>query len=89
MNFKAIILSIIAFFSRLFSNPIQAQPIDLSAGDWKIQMGDSMEWAIPQYNDENWQKIKAGVDWKSALNIDYQGIAWYRKSVFISSDIKN
>lgn len=88
MIYKTTLILICAFFSRLFSTTIEAQTIDLAQGDWKFNLGDDKAWSTPQYDDTPWQTIRVGIDWKSALNIDYQGTAWYRRSVPITSDLK-
>lgn len=88
MTYKTAFILICTFFSRLFSSTVHAQPIDLSQDDWKFKIGDTAAWATPQYDDADWQNIKSGIDWKSALNLDYQGIGWYRRTLNISSDLK-
>ena len=88
MNFKAIILSIFAFFSKLFSHNILAQPIDLSGEGWLFSKGDDMQWATPQYNDSTWQKIAVGMTWQAALNTEYNGMAWYRRSIIVPENQK-
>ncbi len=88
MSFKIFFILICSFFSKLFSSDIIAQPIDLSTEGWKFQQGDSMAWATPQYDDENWRPIAVGMTWETALGIDYDGMAWYRRTVVVPNDLK-
>jgi cephalosporin-C deacetylase len=88
MTFKTAFILICAFFSRLFSTHVTAQPIDLASGDWKLKTGDDIAWATPQYDDSDWQSIRVGMDLKTALNTDFTGFSWYRRSVVIPSKLK-
>lgn len=88
MNSKIILILICSFFSRLFSSDIIAQPIDLATEGWKFRQGDSMAWATPQYDDSEWQNIAVGLPWESALNIQYDGMAWYRRAVIIPKNLQ-
>jgi hypothetical protein len=56
--------------------------------DWRFKTGDSLEWASPDYNDSQWNKMKAGLWWAHA-GYDYSGYAWYRKKIYISSAMKS
>ncbi len=88
MKPKIVLILICSFFSKLFSSDIIAQPIDLSSESWKFQQGDSMAWATPQYDDADWQNIAVGMPWESALNIQYDGMAWYRRSVIVPQELQ-
>ena len=88
MKPKIALILICSFFSKLFSSDIIAQPIDLSTEAWKFRQGDSMAWATPQYDDADWQNIAVGIPWESALNIQYDGMAWYRRSVTVPKDLQ-
>jgi cephalosporin-C deacetylase len=83
MNFKNINLLIWSFFTQLFSPTLFSQPLDLAGEGWRFQKGDDLAWAKREHNDADWQNIAVGMPWESALQIEYNGWAWYRKSVVI------
>jgi sialate O-acetylesterase len=57
------------------------------SGLWSFKTGDNPEYKKPDYNDSKWPKIFAPKKWESQGYPDYDGFAWYRKSVFIPAQI--
>jgi sialate O-acetylesterase len=49
-------------------------------GDWKFSVGDSADWAAPEFADRDWTTIHAPAEWQSQGYRDYNGFAWYRKT---------
>jgi sialate O-acetylesterase len=49
-------------------------------GDWKFSVGDSPEWAAPEFTDRDWATIHAPAEWQSEGYEGYNGYAWYRKT---------
>ncbi len=49
-------------------------------GDWKFSIGDSPDWAAPEFADRDWTMIRAPAEWQSEGYRDYNGYAWYRKT---------
>ncbi len=58
--------------------------IDLS-GSWKFRTGDDPSWAKPSCDDGAWSSIRVPGRWENQGYPDYDGIAWYRRSVIISA----
>lgn len=58
-------------------------------GQWKFSIGDDMKWAQPDYDDTDWESIYVPKAWEDQGFNGYDGYAWYRKEVTISSDLKN
>jgi len=56
-------------------------------GMWKFSIGDRKEWALPEYDDREWEKIYVPSTWEDEGFYNYDGFAWYRTS-FDASDIK-
>ncbi|WNJ20181.1 beta galactosidase jelly roll domain-containing protein [Pontibacter sp. G13] len=52
--------------------------LDLS-GYWRFSIGDRTEWALPEYDDRNWEQIRVPGYWEDAGFNGYDGYAWYRK----------
>jgi len=60
--------------------------IDLE-GNWRFSIGDDTIWASPDYNDNNWEKIKVPANWEDQGFHGYNGYAWYRKTFEIPKEL--
>ena len=60
--------------------------INLDRG-WKFITGDSIIYALPNFDDTKWKNINVDKPWEKYGYENYDGIAWYRIKVFISSDL--
>ena len=49
-------------------------------GNWRFSIGDDTAWASPDFNDNNWEKIKVPATWEDQGFHGYNGYAWYRKT---------
>ncbi|MEL7005611.1 MAG: beta galactosidase jelly roll domain-containing protein [Bacteroidota bacterium] len=49
-------------------------------GDWKFSIGDRASWAAKDYNDANWEIVRAPDTWEDQGFYGYDGFAWYRKT---------
>ena len=58
-------------------------------GQWKFSIGDNINWAKPEYDDQTWENIKVPSPWENEGFNGYDGFAWYRKHFKVSEDIKN
>ncbi len=52
-------------------------------GYWKFKLRDSLDWKNSDYNDKNWEKIMVPGYWEVQGYPNYDGFAWYRKTVFV------
>lgn len=50
-------------------------------GQWKFALGDNPDYASPSYNDQGWDEIFVPAFWQDEGFKNYNGFAWYRKSV--------
>lgn len=53
-------------------------------GYWKFTIGDNPAWAIPDFNDSNWERIFVPQSWEAEGFKNYDGYAWYRKNFTIT-----
>ena len=58
-------------------------------GQWKFKTGDNKEWKEPNFNDKNWDSIVVPGYWEPQGYNNYDGYAWYRKTVKVPSEFKN
>jgi len=56
--------------------------------DWKFApdsggIGTDRQWYAVMLNDSGWKTIQAGINWEVQGYPEYDGVAWYRKRVFV------
>ncbi len=81
-------LSVILFYVLLFNVQASCQQKDRRAnlqGHWKFILGDNMKFAKPEYDDSDWEKIYVPDSWEDEGFRNYNGYAWYRKTVEIEA----
>jgi hypothetical protein len=59
-------------------------------GAWKFKtdpsdVGEKSNWCSPDLDDSSWDEIKVPSVWESSGYVDYDGTAWYRKSLNLPS----
>ncbi len=57
-------------------------------GSWKFSIGDDQSWALPNYNDSNWESITVPSAWENQGFNGYDGYAWYRTNFSLSQNIE-
>ena len=55
-------------------------------GQWKFRIGDNPEWAKPDFDDSDWEKIFAPSPWEDEGFNGYDGYAWYRTTFRLPKD---
>ncbi len=71
----------------------EAPPINVSqlptslAGEWLFRIGHDPSWASPFRERRNWQRIRVPGSWESQGFAAYNGHAWYRLPLFVSSQL--
>ncbi|PLX01728.1 MAG: glycoside hydrolase [Marinilabiliales bacterium] len=81
-NIKLLLL--LAFMIIMLPGNIDAQQlmeIKNLSGRWKFSIGDNMEWANPNYDDSNWERLYVPSSWEEQGFHGYDGYAWYRLKV--------
>ncbi len=74
---KNISILLVISFSTVVGN--EWERIENLRGYWKFTIGDDIEWAKPNYNDEDWEDIRVPSTWENQGFHGYNGYAWYRK----------
>lgn len=52
-------------------------------GTWKFSVGDDTDWASPDFDDSNWDRLWVPSSWESQGYDHYNGYAWYRTNFSI------
>ena len=66
----------------------QIYPVVPLDGYWKFNIGDHPEWAAKDFDDSEWDQIKATSSWENQGYVEYNGYAWYRKTIHIPGDVQ-
>jgi len=61
---------------------------NLLDNQWQFRTGDSLQWKYLSYNSSQWVTVKSGKIWEEQGFNNYDGFAWYRKSIVISEELK-
>jgi len=56
-------------------------------GNWRFSIGDDTAWASPDFDDNNWEKIKVPATWEDQGFHGYNGYAWYRKEFEVPKEL--
>ena len=48
-------------------------------GAWQFHTGDDRAWALPEFDDSQWEQIDIGKPWGDQGHWAYSGFAWYRR----------
>ncbi|MEY4906142.1 MAG: hypothetical protein RLZZ292_3957 [Bacteroidota bacterium] len=78
---------LVTYFFSFFLATTSLFAIDITT-NWKFSKGDNPEWATTKFDDKAWMTVPLGVAWEIFLTEDYNGYAWYRKTLFIPSSMK-
>ena len=68
----------------LLAQEISAMPIKEG---WRIQKGDDPAWSQLDFDDSAWKSITVGQPWEKGGLPKYDGYAWYRLKLTISSTL--
>ena len=56
-------------------------PLD---GPWQFRVGDNPAWADPAFDDQAWEQVTVDKPWSRQGHPNYNGFAWYRRTLSIS-----
>lgn len=56
-------------------------------GNWRFSIGDDTIWASPDFDDNNWEKIKVPATWEDQGFHGYNGYAWYRRTFEVPKEL--
>ncbi len=79
----------VIFFSFILFLIAQTNAQNLLGLQWKFKTGDNTEWSKPGFNDSSWNEILVGDYWENQGYANYDGFAWYRKTLVIPSKLKS
>jgi len=78
----------ITLWGSAFSSDNLRREINLT-GKWKFRTGDNDEFAKPDYDDSDWDRIYVPSNWEDHGYDGYDGMAWYRIKVHIPEALKD
>jgi hypothetical protein len=85
-------LSFVLFYVALLTLEASCQEKDRRTnlqGYWKFILGDNKKFANPGFDDSDWERIYVPNSWQDEGFRNYNGYAWYRKTVEIPVEDKD
>ncbi|MBK3518644.1 beta galactosidase jelly roll domain-containing protein [Carboxylicivirga marina] len=79
LRYFTVIGALLLSFANVNSQVLQEE--QSLEGHWKFSIGDNEQWKNPDYDDSHWQHIRVPDSWESQGYSDYNGFAWYRKTI--------
>jgi sialate O-acetylesterase len=77
--------TLLADVARLQVMAHQVQSLD---GPWRFRtdpddLGMTAGWALPSFDDSDWERVDVPSSWEQAGHPGYDGVAWYRRQVWV------
>ena len=89
---KIVIISAIFCFilqnNKIYAGEENLILIQSLKGNWMFSIGINEEWISPKFDDSKWETIKVPSPWEDEGFNGYNGYAFYRKRINISSNYK-
>jgi hypothetical protein len=84
----AAIFGFVAQNSKIFASENNLVLLQNLKGSWQFSIGMNNEWVSPKFDDSKWETIKVPSPWEDQGFNGYNGFAFYRKKINISSNYK-
>jgi hypothetical protein len=84
----AAILCFLAHNSKILAGEDNLVLLQNLKGSWQFSIGVNEEWVSPKFDDSKWETIKVPSPWEDQGFNGYNGFAFYRKKITISSSYK-
>ena len=72
----------------IYSKPQHFRLTHMLSGNWQFRSGDNPEWALPEYDDQNWSILAVPGKWEHQGYPNLDGFAWYRKHTVLPESMK-
>ena len=89
MEMKRHVLFLLALLCFVSVEAQSDSTLNLKISNWKFQTGNDLRWSQPEFDDSSWPEIEVPSRWENAGYPEYDGYAWYRAKIFLSSKLKN
>ena len=86
--FISALLYLLAQNSKIYAGQEDLVLLQSLRGNWLFSIGINEEWSSPRFNDSNWETIRVPSAWEDQGFNGYNGYAFYRKKINISSSYK-
>jgi hypothetical protein len=83
------IFSMLLLSSAVYAGNGKLSLIQSLKGNWSFSIGIDNDWSLPGYDDSNWESIRVPASWEDQGFNGYNGYAFYRKKITISSSLKD
>ncbi len=87
--FISSIICLLSLSNKIYASEENLVLLKSLEGKWQFSIGMNEEWISPKFNDSNWESIKVPSPWEDEGFNGYNGYAFYRKNITISSNYKD
>src|SRR5512133_706533 len=88
LSLTFVFLSILAAPQQIYAARENLSLIQSLKGGWSFSIGINNDWISPKFNDSGWETIKVPSAWEDQGFNGYNGYAFYRKKISVSSSLK-
>src|SRR5674476_477586 len=85
----SLIICLLNLSGRMFASDENLVRLQGLEGKWQFSIGMKEEWTSPKFNDSSWESIRVPSPWEDQGYNGYNGYAFYRKKITISSKYKD
>ena len=82
------LVGLISMSNKIYASQENLVLLQNLRGKWQFSIGMNEEWIFPKFNDSNWESIRVPSPWEEEGFNGYNGYAFYRKTITISSNLK-
>jgi hypothetical protein len=84
----ASLICLLGFSGKAYASEDNLVLLKSLEGKWQFSIGMNAEWISPKFNDSSWESINVPSTWEDEGFNGYNGYAFYRKNINITSAYK-
>ena len=86
--FRTLLVCLLSLSFKVYAGDENLTLLQNLKGNWQFSIGINEEWVSPKFDDSKWETIKVPSPWEDQGFNGYNGFAFYRKKLNISSSYK-
>jgi sialate O-acetylesterase len=86
--FRTLLVCLVSLSCKVYAGEENLSLLQNLKGNWQFSIGINEEWVSPKFDDSKWETIKVPSPWEDQGFNGYNGFAFYRKKISISSNYK-
>jgi sialate O-acetylesterase len=86
--FRTLLVCLLSLSCKVYAGEENLTLLQNLKGTWQFSIGINEEWVSPKFDDSKWELVKVPSPWEDQGFNGYNGYAFYRKKINISSSYK-